>query len=304
MADITSSVAAPFIPEIWANKALEVLRSAIVLAPRVTKSSEISGEFTVGNTLSIPYPGTFVANSKTEGSPVTLQTPTGSSVTVTLNKHKETSFIIEDFARALALPGAMDAYMQSALIPIVNQVEDDLFSTYSTFTGSVGTAGTDLTAASLRAVSKKFTDNLVDAQNRYVAISTKDEASLLADTSLQSFFAFNEGARGDISNGLIAQNIYGLKLLVSQRVPTTGATPVATHNLAFNPGAIVLASRPLPQAPAGSGVQQTTVQDPASGLILRVTLGYDKSYLGLQVTIDMLYGIAVLRDAKGFQVLS
>src|SRR5206468_6570351 len=202
MADINTTVASPFIPEIWANKALEVLRSAIVLAPRVTKDSDVSGSFNVGNTLAIPYPGTFVANNKAENSPVSLQTPTGSLVTVTLNKHKETSFIIEDYARALALPGALDAYMQSAMIPIVEQVEADLFATYSTFTGSVGTGGTDLTAASLRAISKKFTDNKVPAGQRYVAISTKDEASLLADANLASFFAFNESDRGDISNGL------------------------------------------------------------------------------------------------------
>ena len=57
MADITRSTAAPFIPTIIANSALEVLRAYIVLAQVVTKDSDIA-PFSVGDTLNIPFPGT------------------------------------------------------------------------------------------------------------------------------------------------------------------------------------------------------------------------------------------------------
>ena len=62
--------------------------------------------------------------------------------------------------------------------------------------------------------------------------------------------------------------------------------------------------RGLPDAPAGTGAQTSVVQDPASGLALRVTMAYNAANLGVQVTVDVLYGVAKLRDEKAVVVLS
>jgi hypothetical protein len=269
----------------------------------VTKDSDVAS-FTVGSKLHIPYPGTFVANDKATNSPVTKQVPTSTDTTVTLNKHKEVTFLIEDFTRAQANPVAMQAYMQAAIPPLAEQVETDLFALYSSFTGSVGASGTDLSAAAIRAVNKKFTDNKIVRGNRNLVISTKDTAALLADSSLQQFFAFNEGARGDVSTGLVTDNLYGVRIHESQLVPVVAGSPNSTKNLALDPGAIIMAVRSLPDAPAGTGAAQAVVKDPMSGLVLRVTLSYSADNLGVQCTTDILYGVAKLRDEKGFTVLS
>lgn len=303
MADITNTEAANYIPEIWAQRGLEVLRNNIVVAPLATRDSDLA-TFQVGQTLHVPYPGTFTANSKTANTPVTRQTPQSTKVDIVLNKHKEVTFLIEDYTRAMAQPTYMAELMGNAVIPIVEQVETDLLGLYAGFTGSTGTSGTDLSASTLRGVNKKFTDNKIARGNRHLVISTKDTASLLADSSLQSFFAFNEGARSDISTGLVADNLYGLQIHESQLVPVVNGTPNSTKNLAFDPGALVLASRALPEAPAGTGVYQASVRDERSGLVLRVSLAYDKDLLGVQCTVDVLYGVAKLRDEKAFTVLS
>ena len=49
--------------------------------------------------------GALTVNDKAANTAVTLQTPDDSAVSVTLNKHKEVSFLIEDIARAFARPG-------------------------------------------------------------------------------------------------------------------------------------------------------------------------------------------------------
>jgi hypothetical protein len=46
------------------------------------------------------------------------------------------------------------------------------------------------------------------------------------------------------------------------------------------------------------------VKDEKSGLVLRVSLSYSADNLGVQCTTDILYGVAKLRDEKGFTVLS
>lgn len=303
MADITTSVAAPFIPEIWANKGLEVLRSLIVAAPLVTKNTDITSAFNVGSVLHIPYAGTFVANTKAENSPVTLQTPTGATTNITLNKHKETSFILEDYAAVIAQPNVMDQYIQNAMIPLAEQVETDILGTYASFSGSVGTSGTDLSAATLRAVNQKFTTNKVARGNRKLIVAPKDTAALLADSSLQTYFAFGQGDRKDIENGLIARDLFGVSIYESNMIPVVAGSPNSTKDLAFDPGAIMLATRPLPTNPV-PGVSRTVVQDPVSGLALRISIAYNASLLGTQVTCDILYGVGILRDPKGFVVLT
>jgi hypothetical protein len=299
---INSTSAAPFIPSIWANIALEILRNNIQLAPRVTKDSDLA-TFQVGSTLHIPYPGTLVANDKVQNSPVTLQTPTSTDTTVTLNKHKEATILVEDFVRAQAQPVLMTSYIKAQVVAIAEQIENDIIGTYSLFSGSVGTSGTDLSAATLRAVAKKFTDNKVSADNRYLLTSTKDVAALRADSTLQSFFAYNDNRDQGVTGSKLP-NLYGLQLLESQLVPVVAGTPNSTKDLAFDPGAIVFASRALPEAPTGQGAVQSTIQDPESGLVLRVTMSYSPNNLGVQVTVDCLYGVAKLYDQKGFVVLT
>jgi hypothetical protein len=73
-------------------------------------------------------------------------------------------------------------------------------------------------------------------------------------------------------------------------------------NLFFQRDAITLATRPLPPAPEGSGVIQKVMDE--DGIGLRVTLSYSPDYLGVQTTIDVLYGVAELRDAFGVVVSS
>jgi len=46
------------------------------------------------------------------------------------------------------------------------------------------------------------------------------------------------------------------------------------------------------------------MRDPESGIVLRVLYAYNPTYLGVQVTMDVLYGVAELRDEAGIVVLS
>lgn len=303
MANVTNTSVGPFIPEIWANEALQILRSNINLTKIVTKDTDLA-TFQVGNTLNIPYPGTFQANAKVAGSPVTLQTPNTTNTTVTLDHHEEASILVEDFTRAQTLPFLMQSLIHSQMVALAEKVESDLLSLYSSFSTTIGTAGTALSAATLRSIAETFTNNKVPEGNRHLILAPKDMSALLADTSVAQWFAFNSGQRGDITNGVIRDDIYGLQLHQSQLVPTVAGTPVTTNGIALDPGAIILASRALPQAPENSGVAQSVISDPESGLVLRVTMGYDKGYLGVQVTIDVLYGFAKLFDAKGIAVVS
>lgn len=301
MANITATTADAFIPEIWANSALEVLRNNVVLANLVTKDSDVAA-FTVGDVLHVPYPGTFSVNDKAAGSNVTTQTPTGTDTTVTLNKHKEVSFVVEDFARAVANQDIMARYVEAATVALAEQIETDLMALISSATNSVGGAVTDITASAVRSARKKLTDTKAPNAGRVLVVSTKDEAALLGDSNLASYFAFAQS--GAVQNGQIGR-LYGFDIYTSQLVQSTGSAGTLTyHNPAFAPGAIMLAMRGLPEAPAGSGAVSSSIRDPQSGLVIRSTVSYNASALGAQVTLDCLYGVKRLREEKLVDVKS
>ena len=300
MPNVTTTDAAQFIPEIWAQTALEVLRANIVLARIVTKDTDVAA-FNVGDVLHIPYPGTFTAQDKAANTAVTLQVPSGGAdVQVTLNKHKEVSFLVEDVVRAQANQDVIQRYVSSAAVAIAEQIESDLFALYASLTSTVGTDGTDITADTVRQARKALNDNKVPQSDRHLVVSSKDEIALLGDSSLSNYFAFN---RVGVPDGAIGR-LYGFTIWMSQLVPVVTGTPNSTKNLALHKEAFILAMRSLPEPPPDTGARAAAVRDPETGLVIRAVMAYNPSYLGVQVTLDVLYGVKVLRGTHGIVVLS
>lgn len=300
MANITTTVADAFIPEIWAQSALSVLKANIVLAKLVTKDTDVA-TFQYGDVLHVPYPGTFTAADKAADTAITPAAPSGGAdLSVTLNKHKHVTFLVEDAARALANQNLIQRYTESAAVALATAIEQDLFALYSGFSQSVGTSGTDISASTVRTAMKTLDDAKISPLNRHLVISSKDKAALLGDSNLASYFAFN---RVGIPDGAIGQ-LYGFTIWMSQLVPVVTGTPNSTKNIAFHPEAMILAMRAMPEPPAGSAAQAATVRDPDTGIVLRAVTAYNPSHLGVQVTLDVLYGVAELRDVAGVLVLS
>ncbi len=138
---------AGFVPEDWLTDSLKVVRSEIVLAKYIHNVPYTGdGGFSQGDTLNIPYTGTFTAQDKTAGNPVSVQqTSNAKTVTLTLSKHKTVDFLIEDFAQAVADTDLRQQFMRPAAIAIVEALESDLFTMYSSLTlPSVGTIGTGI----------------------------------------------------------------------------------------------------------------------------------------------------------------
>jgi hypothetical protein len=302
MANITRTIAdtAGFIPEAWAQRALDILRSEMVLARFVAKDSDFEPGWQ-GKTLNIPYPGTFSAQSKSPNSPATVQTPSGAAtVPITLSEHEYVDFIIEDFGAAQASSNLMDRWVRPAVIALANKVEDDLFTLYSSLTHSLGTAGTDVNADTIRTARKQL--NIQKAKGRRLLIvSPKDEIAILGDPELKSYFANSKPdavAQGSIGRA------YGFDVFMSQQVPVVSGSPDSTKNLAITPEAFILATRPFRDVAQGSGVQATTIQDAETGLAIRVLNQYDMANRGMRIGFDILYGFSLLRDEMGVVVLS
>lgn len=299
MATFTPTEMDPFIPEVWASEILMTMPSRIVMAKRVTRDSDIAS-FQVGDVLHIPVAGYLAAQDKTPGTALsTFSDPTGQgTVNVTLNKHKVVPWVFEDISRAMVIPGVENTYVKESARLLGQAIENDLLALYSGFSGpDVGTGGVALTWDTVLAARQLLNANKVDEADRTLVISSKDETALLQDPDLATYWS-NSKTEG-ISEGAIGR-LGGFDVFMSQLVPST-AGPIY-HNLAFHRSAAILAMRGLPQD--NPGARSATIQDPNSGLVLRVTGMYDMNNVGFRVNVDVLYGVAELRDEAGVEVLS
>lgn len=247
MANITQTISdsSGFSPQTWALEALNVLRQQLVLCKLITMDTDMQETGWVGKALNIPYPGRFSAQDKVAGTAVTAQAPSGgSTVTLTLSKHKVVDFLVEDYAAAQASSTLLLRYIQPAIIAIAEQLETDLFGLAASLTTTAaGTAGTDLTASTIFAARQKLNQAKAPQNDRFLVVSTKDEVKLLQDTTLANYFAFAQSQ--SIREGSTAR-IGGFDLYMSQYVDTfatrniqqtlaIGGTPTGgTFTLTFN----------------------------------------------------------------------
>ena len=88
----------------------------------------------------------------------------------------------------------------------------------------------------------------------------------------------------------------------SQFVSKTGSSPASTHNLAFGKNALGLVVRRLPQPIPGTGAIAEYAELGNFGM--RVTMGYQPNTLAQQFTVDILYGVGVLRNSFAVRVES
>lgn len=306
MANVTPTTAAPFIPQVWAGQALGRIAGNLILASLVNRNWE--NEFKgVGATINIPRRGAVSVAQKAPGVAVTPQAPNDSTVQVVLDSHYVGAVLVEDITSAEVNQDVGDGYVTDIAVALSEQIETSgLTKAYTGFTANaaVGAAGTDASEALIRTVRKALVDAKVP-QNmpRYAIWSTKDATALLGIqrlTEAQSL-GFQDSSIREADLG----KLFGVRHVESQYVVTTGAAPVDTHCIAFAPDALTLAMRPL-KKPKGPGAMSYTMGGPAgtaaSGLGLRVTISYEGKDMGDLLTVDALWGWAVVRDEFGVHV--
>lgn len=291
MANITVTEAANFIPEIWAAQALGRLRATTVMARLVNRNFDDEvAKF--GDLIHIPKRGTLSVNNKVANTAVTLQTPSASVIDVTLNKHKEVSFLVEDIAKAQSRPDIIQGYIEDGIGVIAEQIDADLLALYSGFSAtpidSTGGSG-GVTSGDIVSARRLLNKNKAPMTDRHIVWHPDAEAELLENEKFVSanWDPNNVSALREATIG----RKYGFDHYVDQLVVEAGGE---AKNIAFHRDAMVLVTRPLPMVPDGFGAKSAVMSE--DGVGIRVTWSYNPSHLGIQVTLDLLYGVAELRD--------
>lgn len=293
-----------------AQKTLGYFRSNMGLSATVTRDFELD-TVSEGETIKVGKRGALTANSKTLGGDVTLQTPSATGTNVTMNNHYEVTFDLEDVVRAKTPESRMrliEGYSEDAAGVLLEQVEKSLAALYSSITATpvaFDDTSTATKVASFLQLRKEFIDAKVPAnETRYLYLGANSSMSVLSEERFTSAsFVGNDAAQQANIDGFVAKR-FGFTMLENQNVVTTGTAPVVEHNIAYTRGAIVLATRPLALPSAGLGVNASYINDAETGIGLRVIHTYNGNKLAEQVTLDVLFGSAIVdqRRIREFQL--
>lgn len=302
MGIITSANAANAVLKLVATKALEALTNNLVMANIVNRNYE--NDFrNGGDTVNVPIPGTMTANNLAEGGSVAMQSPNLGNAQLILDTHAEASFAIPDHTKVIEFPELLNTYMSSAIAAIAEKVDLSLLSLYTGFTANtaVGTGGTAITEAVIDAAEVALFNSKVPANHpKYLVVDGTTYGTIRQLPRFSEDRITADQGKG-VVDGFVGR-LKGFSVYRHQAVVKTGGGPVTTNNIAFGRDALMLAVRPLPQPLPGTGAIAEYVN--ANGLGIRAVMTYNQSVLGQQVSLDILYGVAVLRNAFGIQVRS
>ncbi len=298
---LNTTTNAVFIPTIIAQKCLQRLPAYLNLARTVSKDSDWAVA-NVGDKIQVPKTGAVSANTKVAGVAFTKQNPTATNVEVALDTHKEVTFTIDDVTKVFDNQDVQARYAEDGAIALAEVIETALLNLHSSLTYTttwVRTADTDVIASMLKA-RKHFTDRKVPkSEPKYLYVDSTVYNDLLGSDRFSRYDARGNGEAITSGNALKA---YGFEIFESQLIPTSGS-PVAYHNLAYSRNGLVLATRPLP-APQGFGGSYAKVNDPSTGIALRSLFWYNADLGAHQLTLDVLYGVAVLDQNRVLEVES
>ncbi len=303
MAAVTSTNVANAIVKLVAVDALPALMGNLVMGNLVNRDFEPAlGQ--AGDTINVPIPPTLVANNLAEGGTVQTQNPSLGNAQIVLNTHAEATFQIPDVTKVLAVPDLLKLYMQPALIALAEKIEGDLLGLYASFTANspVGTGGVPLTESTIdEAETKLFQSKVPASEPKYLVVDPTAYSQLRQIPRFSEYQSAGEAGLRALVDGTVGR-LKDFYVFRSQFVQSTGSGPTTTHNLAFARSAMGLVVRRLPQPLPGTGAIAEYAEMGNFGM--RVVMSYQPNTLAQQFTVDVLYGVGVLRNGFGVQVNS
>ena len=303
MAAITSANLANAIVKLVAVEALPALTGNLVMGNLVNRDFEATLA-SAGDTVNVPLPPTMTANNIAEGGSVVTQNPDLQTTQIVLNTHAEATFQIPDVTKVIAVPDLLRLYMQPAMIALAERVESDLLGLYSQFTAHtpLGAGGTSLTESVIDAAETAlFNAKVPFNEAKYLVVDGGAYSQLRQIQRFSEYSSAGEAGLRALVDGSIGK-LKDFYVFRSQFVKKTGTGPVTTQNMAFSRNAIGLAMRRLPKPLPGTGAIAEYAELGNFGM--RVLMSYEPNTLAQQFTVDMLYGVGVLRNSHGVQVRS
>lgn len=224
-----------FIPEMWANESIAILEENMVVGNLVHRDFEpVIAQY--GDTVNTRQPGEFVAKRKTTADSVSVQTPTATNVSVVLNQHLHTSFLIKDGDQSKSFKDLVVEYLQPGMLSIARAVDQIVSGQVFQFLPYVGGGVNTLSGSNAEAVllgtRQVLNTNKAYVQNRNLVLSAVSETALLSDSKFIQ--AYSVGDEGTALREASLGRKFGFDIFMAQNTPYTALAATDTVTGAIN----------------------------------------------------------------------
>ena len=270
MAEVTTTTAAVFIPEVGEEAILDYAERQFRIKNQVTNVSDIAS----GDTVHVPRVSEETAGTLSSGSAVTFGANTDGEVQISMDSHIVEGKRIGDLVRVQSSYDLFNLYSRSMGYAVAKKIENVLALLMQTATANDVSLGTDntFTTAKVREGLQKLLDAGVDYTNGDTFFYASP-AAYMSLASLGEFIDYEKrgpeaGGNANV-NGMVKQ-IYGMETYSSVDWDDDGGSGDETASI-FTRDAILYAE----QFP------------------LRVQQSYNLEYLATELVVDQLIGAAL-----------
>ena len=287
----TQTTAASMIPEVWSEQLNNFFRANLKAASFFEDwSGDVAGG---GDIIRRPNVSEMTANSYAFGSltQVTLNAPTHGLISLTINNHQETSFLLQDdvMASLKASYGSMEVWMKNAGYTTAATLEDALLALFEAFSQTVGASHLSLNDSNIRSAMRTLDIANVPQEDRawFLYPQQKWEVAGVNKFSLLT----NSAVVDPVSKGP-AETLYGIPIITTTRIGV-GTGVASTKGARLNALAHKSALAYAVANPAGMSANN-----------VRLQTQYLQEYLGTLVTADVIFGVIENRDSSGVLVMT
>ena len=237
MASFTTTTAAVFIPEVWSKEVILARESRLYMANLVMRLDTDVDQY--GNTIHVPTVSNLAASNIGSDGSLTDTAPTETEVILTLNKWKGVSINVPDIVMAQSKYDLLKLYAEKMGYALALIVEQDLLALYDTLTtNSEGTAGVDLTDATIRDAIEDLDNARAPFEERHFMIKPSTKNSILGIDKFVRYDSvpYLKGESPTIKGNL--GELYGVSVHVSPEVAFSAGE---TKNLMWQHDAFALA---------------------------------------------------------------
>lgn len=268
-----------FRPNVWSKEVLMFVKSNLVLLPLIKHyDADVKSS---GQTVEIPNVSAITASLKAANTVVTLNYNTETKTTITINRHYESSFLVEDILATQSNFETRSDYTQAAAYAIAEKIDSDLATAmttaWKTATQTNGAYGTAIADVNILAVNRYLSENKAPRTDRVLVVHPKGESELLNIDKYVRYDALGTGEA--IKSGKLG-TIYGVDVFMSQNLVYLDTATDEYNSLMFHKEAWAIAMQMSPRTQAQ----------------------YKQEHLGWLVTVDVLYGHTALRSNFGYVI--
>lgn len=290
----TGTTLADLIPSLWGSKINDFYKSKLVGAAFFADRSEELSDG--GKVIYTPNLTEMSANAKVNGQAVTLNNPTETKVTLTVDTWPEVSFAIEDKEAAQVKHSyyLQEKYAKNAGYTIAKELEKAIMALFASFSVSVGASTTAIADSDIRsAIATLEAANVDTAMDTAFFLDSK-----VFWNQVQAIDKFSLAINSPVNDPTAKRpdgHLYGIPVFISNNIKFVSGT-TGKYNALAEKDAIHFATANL-----GSGGSMGAY---AEGNGIRVQSNYIPEYLSTVTTADMVYGVVLNRAKSGVAIIT